>query len=380
MVSKKKRDERANREKQELLNPESLERRKKKRKRKIVWGTLLGILLCGAIIFASFEIMRAVGKSSLYSKVEAAAPDMEPITTKEALTEEEEEKWQEGWVKYQGRIYAYNEDIMTFLFMGIDKNSEVEKVAEGTEGGQADALFLAVMNPRDKTIKIIGINRNTMTDVDIYNSEGAYVTTEKAQIAVQHGFGNGVEESCEYQRKAVSKLFYGLPIHGYAAIQMSAIPTINDAVGGVDVTVLEDLSIKDKTLLKGANVHLMGKSAFWYVKYRDTNTFGSADMRLERQKQYLTSFIDAAKRAAKENISVAADLYQAIMPMMVTDVSLEEAAYLAPVLLDYRFGGEEGFYMLEGETVMGEVFEEFYVNEDALYEMILDIFYEPVEG
>lgn len=380
MVSKKKRDERANREKQELLNPESLERRKKKRKRKIVWGTLLGILLCGAIIFASFEIMRAVGKSSLYSKVEAAAPDMEPITTKEALTEEEEEKWQEGWVKYQGRIYAYNEDIMTFLFMGIDKNSEAEEVAEGTEGGQADALFLAVMNPRDKTIKIIGINRNTMTDVDIYNSEGAYVTTEKAQIAVQHGFGNGVEESCEYQRKAVSKLFYGLPIHGYAAIQMSAIPTINDAVGGVDVTVLEDLSIKDKTLLKGANVHLMGKSAFWYVKYRDTNTFGSADMRLERQKQYLTSFIDAAKRAAKENISVAADLYQAIMPMMVTDVSLEEAAYLAPVLLDYRFGGEEGFYMLEGETVMGEVFEEFYVNEDTLYEMILDIFYEPVEG
>lgn len=380
MVSKKKRDERANREKQELLNPESLERRKKKRKKKIVWGILLGTLLCGAIIFASFEIMRAVGKSSLYSKVEAAAPDMEPITAKEALTEEEEEKWQEGWVKYQGRVYAYNEDIMTFLFMGIDKNSEVEEVAEGTEGGQADALFLAVMNPRDKTIKIIGINRNTMTDVDIYNSEGAYVTTEKAQIAVQHGFGNGVEESCEYQRKAVSKLFYGLPIHGYAAIQMSAIPTINDAVGGVDVTVLEDLSIKDGTLIKGANVHLMGKSAFWYVKYRDTNTFGSADMRLERQKQYLTSFIDAAKRAAKENISVAADLYQAIMPMMVTDVSLEEAAYLAPVLLDYRFGGEEGFYMLEGETVMGEVFEEFYVNEDALYEMILDIFYELVEG
>lgn len=380
MVSKKKRDERANREKQSLLNPESLERRDRKRKKKIFWGVLLGILFCSTTIFVSFEIMRAVGKSRLYGRAEAAAPDMGPVTAKEALTEEEEDKWQEGWVKYQGKIYAYNEDIMTFLFMGIDKDSEVEAVEEGTDGGQADALFLAVMNPREKTIKIIGINRNTIADVDIYNKEGAYVTTKKAQIAVQHGFGNGVEESCEYQRKAVSRLFYGLPIHGYAAIQMSAIPTINDAVGGVDVTVLEDLSIKDGMLIKGANVHLMGKTAFWYVKYRDTNTFGSADMRLERQKQYLTGFMDAAKQAAKENIAVAAELYQAIMPMMVTDISLEEAAYLAPVLLDYRSGGKEGFYMLEGETVMGEVFEEFHVDEDALYEMILDIFYEPVEG
>lgn len=380
VISKKKRDERANREKQELLNPERLERAKIKRKKKIFWGTLLGILFCGAIIFVSFEIMRAIGKNSLYENVEAAAPDMGPVMAKEALTKEEEDKWQEGWVKYKGNIYAYNEEIITFLFMGIDKNSEVQEVEEGTDGGQADALFLAVMNPLDKTIKIIGINRNTMADVDIYNSEGAYVTTQKAQIAVQHGFGNGVEESCEYQRKAVSKLFYGLPIHGYAAIQMSAIPTINDAVGGVDVTVLEDLTIKDGMLVEGADVHLMGKTAFWYVKYRDTNTFGSADMRLERQKQYLTGFMDAAKRAAKENISVAAELYQAIMPMMVTDISLEEAAYLAPVILDYRFGGEDGFYMLEGKTVMGEVFEEFYADEEALYEMILDIFYEPVEG
>lgn len=380
VISKKKRDERANREKQELLNPERLERAKIKRKKKIFWGTLLGILFCGAIIFVSFEIMRAIGKNSLYKNVEAAAPDMGPVMAKEALTKEEEDKWQEGWVKYKGNIYAYNEEIITFLFMGIDKNSEVQEVEEGTDGGQADALFLAVMNPLDKTIKIIGINRNTMADVDIYNSEGAYVTTQKAQIAVQHGFGNGVEESCEYQRKAVSKLFYGLPIHGYAAIQMSAIPTINDAVGGVDVTVLEDLTIKDGMLVEGADVHLMGKTAFWYVKYRDTNTFGSADMRLERQKQYLTGFMDAAKRAAKENISVAAELYQAIMPMMVTDISLEEAAYLAPVILDYRFGGEDGFYMLEGKTVMGEVFEEFYADEEALYEMILDIFYEPVEG
>ena len=213
-----------------------------------------------ALIVAAFQIVRAVGKKSLTSKAEEAAPDLNLVRASESLTEEEETKWQEGWVKYNGSIYAYNEDIRTFLFMGIDKKSDVKEVEEGTKGGQADALFLAVMNPHDKTLKIVGINRNTMADVDIYNDSGAYVTTQKAQIAVQHGFGNGVEESCEYQKKAVSRLFYGLPIHGYAAINMSAIPTINDAVGGVDVTVLDDLTKYDSSLKKDAKVHLMGEA------------------------------------------------------------------------------------------------------------------------
>ena len=36
------------------------------------------------------------------------------------------------------------------------------------------------------------------------------------------------------------------------------------------------------------------------------------------------------------------------------------------------------FYSLKGETIQGEEFEEFYVDEEALYELIIDIFYEPV--
>ena len=41
-----------------------------------------------------------------------------------------------------GRIYEYNDDIMTFLIMGIDKNGEVQNNRDATDGGQADALFL----------------------------------------------------------------------------------------------------------------------------------------------------------------------------------------------------------------------------------------------
>ena len=237
---------------------------------------------------------------------------------------------------------------------------------------------LAVMNPKDSSIKIIGINRNTMTDIDVYNGNGVYITTTKAQIAVQHGFGDGMKKSCEYQKKAVEKLFYNLPIHGYAAVNMSAIPTINDAVGGIDLVVLEDLTKIDAGLVEGSNVHLSGDSAFWYVKYRDTDIFGSADTRLLRQQQYLTNLVNKAKQEVGKDISVALNLYQAVSPQMVTDISPHKAAYLASVLPDYKFD-EDNFYTMEGETVMGEEFEEFYPDEDALYEMILDVFYEKVE-
>lgn len=376
MKSKRKRDEQAELEKEQISNPEKLIEKKKRRN---IFLIVLGeLILLTAIVCVAFQIVRAVGKSSLRNKAESASPDLAPVTTTEVLTEEEKSRWQEGWVKYNGKIYAYNEDIMTFLFMGIDKNGDVKEVEEGTNGGQADALFLAVMNPHDKTIRLIGINRNTMTDIDVYNQEGSYINTITAQIAVQHGFGNGVEESCEYQVKAVRNLFYSLPIHGYAAINMSAIATINDAVGGVDVTVLEDLTRIDKSLKKDESVHLMGDSAFWYVKYRNTGEFASADRRLERQKQYLNAFVGEAKQAAKQNISIVLDLYKAISSQMVTDVTVDEVAYLAPILTDYQFDSDN-FYMLEGETIMGERFEEFYPDEGALYQLILEVFYEEVK-
>lgn len=376
MRSKKKWDVWAEREKEQLLKPEGW----KDKKKRIALMVLCELAMLAGVVLAAFQIVRAVGRNSLASRAQSAGPELASVETQTVyLTEEEEAVWQEGWVKHNGKIYAYNRDILTFLIMGIDKNSDVKEVAEGTNGGQADALFLAVMNPHDESIRVIGINRNTMTDIDFYNEEGAYFNTVKAQIAVQHGFGNGVEKSCEYQRKAVQKLFYNLPIHGYAAINMSAIPTINDAVGGVDVTVLEDLTWADAALKEGEEVHLVGRSAYLYVQKRDISQFTSADRRLERQKQYLNAFIRKAIQAARKDISVVLNLYEAVSGQMVTDITLDEIAYLTPIAAGYQFDSQN-FYMLKGETIMGEKFEEFYVDENALYELILEIFYEEVES
>ena len=321
------------------------------------------------------HIGAAVSRSSA-----EADPGADRRSSAEAEAAPETANWESDWIRYNGSVYDYNEDITTFLIMGIDKNDEtVTEVQEGTDGGQADGLFLLVLNPHTKSINIIGINRNSMTDVDVYDEYGRYMTTVIAQIATQHGFGNGMEESCEYQVKAVSNMFYQLPIHGYAAINMSAIPIINDQVGGVDVTVLEDLTKWDKTLVKGEKVHLEGKSAFTYVKERDLTKFGSNDRRLERQRQYLNGFIKAARDNAAEDSDMAVNLFKAISGKMVTNISIDEISYLAPEIIDYSFDATD-FMMIDGETKKTGEFEEFHVDQDDLYRTIIEVFYEKVEN
>ena len=377
---KNRRDRVANLEKSQILDPEKV-KRDKKRKRKVVALTVLaaitGLL---AAAFAAFLIVGAIGKANLRSNV-IAAPKLEnaPVVIELQPTEEESAGWKEGWVKYNGQIYAYNEDILTFLVMGIDKNRDVKEVEEGTNGGQADALFLVVLNPHDNSLSVIGINRNTMTDVSVYDNNGAYVNTIKAQIAVQHGFGNGVEESCEYQVNAVQHLFYEMPVHGYAAINMSAIGPLTDMVGGVDVVALEDIKSGNSTVIKeGEEVHLEGDLAFAYIHNRDTKEFGSADHRLERQKQFITTYLQKVKQKTKEDIGFPISVYQSIAPQTVTSLTVDEMTYLVSIAKDYSFN-ENYLYTLKGETKQGDVFEEFYVDETDLFELILKVFYEPVE-
>ena len=59
---------------------------------------------------------------------------------------------------------------------------------------------------------------------------------------------------------AVADLFGNIPISGYLAMNMGAIPTMNDAVGGVKVKVLQNISYPDYNvkLHKGDKVTLNG--------------------------------------------------------------------------------------------------------------------------
>lgn len=345
----------------------------------ILIRVLLAVVMVILLAVAVFGIMQISGRNRLYNR----SGNGQMIMASDVPENQEDpgslpEGWKEGDVRYQDVHYRYNEDILTFLFLGIDKMSEVAPVKNGIDGGQSDAIFLLVLNPHNKEIHVIGVPRDTMAEIKVYNEDGTYRGVGTAQITLQHGYGDGAAVSCERSREAVSKLFYNLPIHGYCAINMGAIPLINDAVGGVELLALEDMDDKNFHVKKGEELHLEGMSAYYYLHNRDVSQFNSAGGRLERQKQYLTAYAATAIKAVKEDITLPVSLYKMLSRYMVTDISIDEAGYLAFQMLEYHLDAEN-IYSIEGETVKGEKFEEFYADETALYELVLRVFYEKID-
>lgn len=285
----------------------------------------------------------------------------------------------DGWVRRGDKVYEYIDDILTFLVLGIDIDGPVEKNKDLVSGGQTDAIFLVVMNPDDKHISLIGVNRDTMVEVVMVGlGKNGEDLTATAEISVQHGFGDGLNQSCELTRDAVSELFYNLPIHGYIAFNMGGMAALNDAVGSVQLTVLENMTEINPAWYQGAEVTLTGKDAYEYVHYRNTEVFESARNRLERQKQYLSVFAGTAMAKTKKDVTLPVSLYQAFKPYTVTDISVDEISWLASQLTSYKFD-ENAIYSMEGITVKGQKFEEFYPDEEALQELIIKVFYREID-
>ena len=84
------------------------------------------------------------------------------------------------------------------------------------------------------------------------------------------------------------------------------------------------------------------------------------------------------KPVLKSNPSKAISLYNAISPYMVTNIDITELSYLVGQISDYRLNIDE-VYSLAGESVTTERYEEFHVDEDALYDLMIKLFYEKVE-
>ena len=305
-----------------------------------------------------------------------------PVTSTEYVKTTEDassgtDKWQEGVISYNGKNYRYNTSIKNYLFLGVDQDGPVVKAKDGISGGQSDAMFLLVADDRNKTLSVIAINRNTMTNVKVYDEDGEYVNTARLQICLQHGYGDGMRVSCLRSVDAVSELFYNLPISGYLSMNMDALPIINDEIGGVTVEVLDDLSntAKNVSLKKGETVTLTGDEAYVYLRSRDTSVFDSAGERLNRQMQYMTALFAKMKTVTESNPSIFKTINSSIKDYTVSSMDFVK---LAEMSADYTFD-ESHMYTIPGETVQGEVFEEYNVDDPALYEMILEIFYEPVD-
>lgn len=286
------------------------------------------------------------------------------------------EKWNEGKIEYNGKYYKYNLATKIYLFMGVDKEGKVEKAPDYVSGGQSDAMFLLITDDKNKKNSVIPINRNTMTDIKLCDQEGKYYGTFTAQICLQHGYGDGLKGSCTKTVEAVSNLFYDIPIDGYIATNMDSMMILNNLAGGVEVTVLEDVEYPSLNvkLKAGETKVLSDPEAYAYLRKRDIEEFGTADKRLEREKQYLLNLQKALSVKVNGNQQIAIDMYNALSDYTVSNVIFND---IAEDLVNYGFT-EDDLYEIPGVTQMGKSREEFIIDKDALYDIIIRTLYEDV--
>ncbi len=356
--------------------------------RKKVVSILLLLLLLGSVGSVAFV---ENGRLSLQRKAEKQIPTVPVTAEMQQLLNREtwNVAWQDDWLLLDGKAYRYEKDCINLLFLGIDRHGEIaEKTEYVTWGmGQADAIFLLSVNPNKKTAKIVGIPRNAMVDLEIYGNQGEVQEVIYNQICLQYPYACGGENGMKETKKDVASIFYDLPIHGVFAIGLDAIMEVNDRLGGVEVEVLEDMTKFDPGLQKGKRVQLLGKQAYLYVQKRDIMVDDSTQTRFQRQKQYLREMMKKAKRLVGEDPTLIKTLYQMCEPYMTTDISLNEAVYLAGLVFSYEFDAEEGIYLLEGESVYNEgitndgkknMYNDLYIDEKSVNDIMKQVFCEEV--
>lgn len=277
-------------------------------------------------------------------------------------------------IEKDGKTYELKSRVETILLIGLDNYGHVQDSQSYTNSQQADFLALLVIDRKAEECTIIHINRDTMADIPMLGFNGDRVGTISAQLALAHTYGSGMQDSCRNTVDAVSELL-GVRIDSYMSLTMGAIGTINDMIGGVEVEVLEDFSKYDPELVKGATVTLKNEQALTYVRMRMDVGDQTNMSRMIRQKQYMTSFVDKFVAEYENNNHIIIDAIEQVGDYMVTDMTAQELNNMAQYMSTYTLGD---IVTPAGENVMGDKYIEHYINQDALLDMIIDVFYEEI--
>ena len=278
-------------------------------------------------------------------------------------------------VEYKDETYKYNDHLSNYLFLGIDTREAVDTYQSQADAGQADAIFLVSMDRATEKIKVLFIPRDSMTRIEVFNPYGQSLGETTDHLNIQYAFGDGKEKSCELMKTAVSNMLDGLPIQGYCSMNMDGISVITDFVGGIQLTIPDDsLADVNPEYKKGAVVDITGETAEQFVRYRDIDKTQSALVRQERQKTFLQALVQKAQEKAGEDAGFVTGLYDSVKSYTVTNMGNDIFAKL----LAASQNGITDTETVPGEGTHGENFDEYHIDEDALSDLIISMFYEKI--
>jgi polyisoprenyl-teichoic acid--peptidoglycan teichoic acid transferase len=249
---------------------------KKKRK----WPKVLGI-----IIFL-FLLAGGAYAYSIYHSLNKAVETMhDPIERDKSPKREEE-------VKFEGQ------DPFSVLLLGVDEREN--------DKGRSDSMIVLSVNPEVKSVKMLSIPRDTLTDII------GHGTRDKINHA--YAFG-GVEMAMD-----TTEHLLDIPIDYYVQINMEGFEDIVNAVGGVTVQNDINFSSGGYTFNKGA-VTLSGKEALAFTRMRYEDPRGDFGRQM-RQREIIQGVINEG--ASVSSLWKFDDIFDALGDNVKTNLTFEE--------------------------------------------------------
>lgn len=271
-------------------------------------------------------------------------------------------------IEQDGVTWRYNTRLRTVLFMGVDTRAGAENKIGIGNNGRSDTLLLFVIDPDHESVQLITISRDTMTKVDVYDRDRNYLFSGKMQVTMQYSFGDSAARSCQLVKKKISNLLYDLPINYHCSLTLDGILAASDLLGGIKLTLEDDWTDIDPTYTAGSTITLKGEQLERFLRYRDIQVSGSNDVRMSRHGWFIRQLFRQMGTVGSTGVDM---LLNKLDPYLETDLDADTIKQLT----SYHLSDE--ILKVPGETIRGKAHDEYYVDEEACKQMILDVFYIP---
>ena len=272
-----------------------------------------------------------------------------------------------------GVDYFPRQDVTVVMVLGIDQYGPAESSNYYRNNGSADSVMLLIFDETNEACTVLYMNRDTMLDIDVLGVRGEYAGTTYGQLALAHTYGTGLEDSCENVKNTLMNYLPGMTIDYYVSMSMDAIAILNDAVGGVTVTVVDDFSLVDPSITMG-ELTLRGDQVINFVRTRKDVGDQKNVTRMERQKEYVDGFLRALREKEHEDANFIIDVYEEVAPYLVSDCSVNTLSGMLDRYIDFTI---KEIVTPDGKNIIGDGHYEFYVDEEKLDELIVRLFYAP---
>ena len=282
---------------------------------------------------------------------------------------------EEGTVEWNGQKYRKKPALTVLLLGGIDRTGNGNSVRTNNyrNGGQADFLLLVAIDHGNRQIHQLQIDRDTMTEVMVLGVYGNETGTREMQVCLAHSFGARPEDNAKYTVRAVRTLLEGLEIDGYYMADYSIVSTVTDLLGGLAVTIPEDMTAVRPEWTEGRTVLLDGKEAETFVRTRQKTGQGTNEERMNRQAVFMKALTAALKKRLSEDPSFAA--------VLVPSAGANACTSLSEQRLLEEISGSCAYEVLPAERLPGEYvtaengFVEFYCREGSTAAWIMEHLY-----